>query len=412
MAKPININELVGQYVASAPGVPLREVIKRTIQKSKPGSEPTDEEIGRFLREYQKAKTLKEAAATASEKNLLSLNRLARKFLQDADPSRPVDDRDVNDVVTRYADSHDIDRPLRNASADIQFLIKRYIVPNWASRQPVERPQAPGAPAKTKVTRPAQKPVQKPKTPGKAPAPRSSGDENPAKAGQQPNGPVKVVPGDDWGKQANPAAPKTFFDRIRLKMQREGLLPLTRKARSWLKDKVYDVGKAPQRKTLLSEGQTVAEALIGQMFFFFYDPKTKNEMPFWDKFPMVFPIHLYEDGFLGLNLHYLDQRNRLVLFDKLMELAENPRLDRLQRLNLSYSVLKNVSQFPEVRPTIKRYLTSHVKSQLLRVDAQDWEIALFLPVENFQKSQKEGVWAWSKLKMQNAILKQKLKTKV
>ena len=56
---------------------------------------------------------------------------------------------------------------------------------------------------------------------------------------------------------------------------------------------------------------------IGQMFMFFYDPKNKQTLPYYDRFPLVFPIELYSDGFLGINLHYLPQKYRANLMDAL-----------------------------------------------------------------------------------------------
>ncbi len=149
----------------------------------------------------------------------------------------------------------------------------------------------------------------------------------------------------------------------------------------------------------MTEGQTVAKALIGKMFLFFYDAKLKKELPYWDKFPLIFVIELYKDGWLGLNLHYLPLLLRAKLFDKLLHFANDTTLDKITKLRLSYALLKSVSQYPEVRPCIKRYLVPHVRSKLLTIEPINWEIALFLPVEQFQKQTKERVWADSKKKI-------------
>jgi hypothetical protein len=140
--------------------------------------------------------------------------------------------------------------------------------------------------------------------------------------------------------------------------------------------------------------------MIGKMFMYFYDAKTKKTLPYWDKFPLIFTIELYDDGWLGLNLHYLDRTLRMRLFDKLLQFANDKSLDNITKLRLSYALLKNVAQYPEVRPCIKRYLASYVKSNLLSIAPVDWEIALFLPVEQFQKEKKETVWEKSRKKMQ------------
>ena len=160
------------------------------------------------------------------------------------------------------------------------------------------------------------------------------------------------------------------------------------------------VSKTPNRNKFLAEGETVAEALIGKMFMYFYDAKTKEDLPYWDKFPLIFVVELLDDGWLGLNLHYLPLLLRTKLFDKLLEYADDKSLSKIDKLRLSYGLLKSVSQFPEVRPTLKRYLASHVKSELLKIEPIDWEIAVFLPVEQFQKAPKERVWSESKRMIQ------------
>ena len=206
-------------------------------------------------------------------------------------------------------------------------------------------------------------------------------------------------------KQGSEIPPKnlrnlTFFEKIRIKLYRYGIKSLTRGSRNWLEDEVSSL-KRINRQKLLQEGNTIEMALIGKMFLYFYDAKLKKELPYWDKFPLVIPIEIYKDGWLGLNLHYLDRPLRTRLFDKLLQFANDKSLDKITKLRLSYGLLKNVSRYPEVRPCIKRYLTTHVRSELLKIEPIDWEIALFLPVEQFQKEKKETVWKKSKEKIRN-----------
>lgn len=189
--------------------------------------------------------------------------------------------------------------------------------------------------------------------------------------------------------------PLTFFDKVKNRMRREGIPILTKKARAWMKQRLTSI-RTPSRKGLVENGETLADVLIGNMFFFFYDAKHKKTLPYWDRFPMIFPLELYDDGFLGINLHYLDRTLRVRLFDKLLQFKNNDRFDNTTKLKLSYALLSSVAKFPEVRPCIKRYLSSHVKSQFLRVNPSEWEIALFLPVEMFQKQSAEYVWSESR----------------
>lgn len=123
---------------------------------------------------------------------------------------------------------------------------------------------------------------------------------------------------------------------------------------------------------------------IGKMYFFYYDPKTKDKLPVYDRFPLVFPIERYSDGFLGLNLHYLSQGERRALLGRLMEFKSNSKIDERTRLRLSYDLISSTKKLANAsRPCIKRYLFSHVRSRFVEVTANEWEQAIALPVELF-----------------------------
>jgi len=123
---------------------------------------------------------------------------------------------------------------------------------------------------------------------------------------------------------------------------------------------------------------------IGKMYFFYYDPKTKDKLPVYDRFPLVFPIERYSDGFLGLNLHYLSQGERKALLNRLMEFRSNSRMDERTRLRLSYDLIASTKKLASAaRPCIKRYLFSHVRSKFVEVTANEWDQAINLPVEMF-----------------------------
>lgn len=288
--------------------------------------------------------------------------------------SGPVDDRDVKAVLSKYMEQADQDKPFD--LNQVQKLIKSHMHEKTAGRTVISTPTPTGeGPKLSQVSRPA--------------------DEKEEPKIEKPTA-NKVKPGA-W------VPPKdlknlTFFEQIRIKLRRYGIKSLTRGARNWLTDEVSSL-KKPNRQKFIAEGETVAEALVGKMFMYFYDAKTKEDLPYWDKFPLIFAIDLYDDGWLGINLHYLDRNIRLRLFDKLLQYANDKSLDKITKLRLSYGLLKNVARFPEVRPCIKRYLTNFVKSELLPIAPVDWEIALFLPVEQFQKERKETVWERSQEKI-------------
>lgn len=132
--------------------------------------------------------------------------------------------------------------------------------------------------------------------------------------------------------------------------------------------------------------------LMGGLYYFFYDPKTKNDLPYYDRFPLVMPLKRESDGFIGLNLHYLPLRYRINFMRKLMPLALYNEDDEIRRIRVTYPILNASSRFKEFRPCIKKYLYNHIKSRILSVEPQEWDIALHLPIHQFRKAPVKDVW--------------------
>jgi hypothetical protein len=128
-----------------------------------------------------------------------------------------------------------------------------------------------------------------------------------------------------------------------------------------------------------ARGSTV----IGKMFFYEYDPKHKNTLPIYDRFPLVFPIERYNDGFLGLNLHYLGVRERIFILGKLKEFATAKNLTDKSRLRLSYDLLTRTKYMKALQPCVKRYLLGHVRSDFIEILPSEWEKVIQLPVQVF-----------------------------
>lgn len=126
--------------------------------------------------------------------------------------------------------------------------------------------------------------------------------------------------------------------------------------------------------------------LAGQMYLFKYDPKYKDSLPYYDRFPLVFPFEKVKDGFLGLNLHYLPFTYRAILMDNLYSLFNNDKMNETTRLRLSYSILSSSSKFRYFKPCVKHYLNNNVLSKFIYISPEEWNMALFLPLQKFNKS--------------------------
>ena len=74
------------------------------------------------------------------------------------------------------------------------------------------------------------------------------------------------------------------------------------KSTQWYKDKIKEFGK-PGAMDLIRDGKQSTKPHYGLLNMFFYDPKGRNTLPYYDTFPLVLPLEEYPDGFLGINFH-------------------------------------------------------------------------------------------------------------
>lgn len=156
-----------------------------------------------------------------------------------------------------------------------------------------------------------------------------------------------------------------------------------KKSVNWMKDSIEDIRKK-QTGDPNKIFSTSKLPQIGSMCLFVYDAKLKEKLPFFDVYPLVFPIEFYGDGFLGINFHYLPPAARLRLLEALVSITDNDKYDAKRKLNLSYELLKSYStQLKGVENCIKRYLYGHVRSSFHTVNRDDWVRAVLLPLQRW-----------------------------
>lgn len=162
-------------------------------------------------------------------------------------------------------------------------------------------------------------------------------------------------------------------------------------------------GTVPGNKIMTGSPERLANRIgqrhMGRMMMFFYDPKLKEELPYYDRFPLILPIGLYSDGFLGINLHYLPPLQRAKLLDIILNIYDDKHLNERRKLQMSYAVLQRTVKSKIFVPCIKRYLTKHCRSRFYIIDPADWQVAILLPLERFEKKSKTGVWSHSMLEV-------------
>lgn len=190
----------------------------------------------------------------------------------------------------------------------------------------------------------------------------------------------------------------TIFDAIITQGVRSGQIPArTGKAREWFRNTAQEISKINERDLLRGDqARLTTQPILGSMYLFNYDPKHKDDLPYYDRFPLIFPFRKVRGGFYGINLHYLPLQLRAKLMDGLYQYANNTRYDETTKLKMNYELLTRASNLFYFKPCVKHYLTPHVRSKFMYIYPSEWDIALFLPTERFAKKTKAQVWAESK----------------
>lgn len=184
------------------------------------------------------------------------------------------------------------------------------------------------------------------------------------------------------------------FNNILKQAQQAGVL--TNKAddaTKWLRDKASTF-KNVDPNTVIKQGskKSLTQVRSGQLFLFQYDPKTKDTLPYHDRFPLVFPIKRDGAGFYGLNMHYIPIPFRAILMDNMYQLINNFKNDETTKLRLSYNLLTSTAKFRYYKPCLKYYLNSQVQSKFIYIAPNEWDIALFLPLHRFQGASAAAVY--------------------
>ena len=179
---------------------------------------------------------------------------------------------------------------------------------------------------------------------------------------------------------------KTLFERVSAKTGGE------KKSLSWYRAAVKNEAAAYKKnfnKYILNErsdrvgaveeqdaNQLRRYAVQGHLYMFEYKAKMRH-LPYYDRFPLVYVLKATRSEFIGLNLHYLSPKKRIICTKKLMQ----GRIDIPKRC-------------------FHKYLQPHVDGLMLDLASSEWDTAILLPTEDFVKDingrafpiNKEDVW--------------------
>jgi|TARA_B100001248_G_scaffold262145_1_gene256338 hypothetical protein len=190
-----------------------------------------------------------------------------------------------------------------------------------------------------------------------------------------------------------------IFQKLELAAFRNQITPRTKESREWFMNKAKTM-RGINRENLMQEDPLTRSSrrIIGSMQMFYYDPKHKETLPYYDRFPLSIIIKPAKGGFLGMNLHYLPPILRAQFLDALMDNVTSKNSEDA-KFKITTRLLAGTSELEYYKPCIKHYLTAHVKSKFAEVKAPEWEIATFLPTAIFEKASKQKIYSDSRKKI-------------
>ena len=149
-----------------------------------------------------------------------------------------------------------------------------------------------------------------------------------------------------------------------------------------------------------SKGESTAPGNImmpGKIVMFYYDPKHKETLPFYDTFPLGIIVGPAKKGFYMMNLHYLPPVLRASFLDNLLEvLTTKDIVNESSRFKITYSLLKSTAKFNYFKPCFKHYLFTNIKGRPKVIPTDEWIRTVFLESSQFEKASRNEVYRWSR----------------
>lgn len=134
--------------------------------------------------------------------------------------------------------------------------------------------------------------------------------------------------------------------------------------------------------------RTKASPMVGRIYTFAYLAKTRNTLPYFDRFPLSVCIAKNSERWWSLNLHYLPPDFRAAFLEELIvKYADDgtkraTRMKNNTQLRIDWGKLKGFN--PKVfEHALTSYLPGQMKSPLQEVNPIDWHIAVALPSQQF-----------------------------
>ena len=179
----------------------------------------------------------------------------------------------------------------------------------------------------------------------------------------------------------------------------------------WYRQKVQELLPKPQVRRMIREGFKTQKVTVrpnfGMMNLFYYRPKGAEKLPYYDIFPLVIPIgRRLNDGFVGINFHYLSVPQRWLLLERLSMFQVPSELDAFDSEEGGGDVMalfwSKIRRKRGVKPIVRRYLTKNIQSRFLKIELSEMLIALAIPMERFYT----GKWGGKKRYLAEKVYRQ------
>lgn len=177
---------------------------------------------------------------------------------------------------------------------------------------------------------------------------------------------------------------ETLLQRLDRQITARGLERYSQESFKWYTNKLRTLGIETAQKEMLSMKDYVRQSpRPGFMYTYAYWAKHAQTLPYFDKFPLIIMVGPAPGGWYGINLHYLSPRYRAAFFDKLLAIMNNTNFNDRTKLQITYGLLKSTPNYKEFKPCFKHYLKRQLRSNLIRIPANEWEAALYVPSAQF-----------------------------
>ena len=137
------------------------------------------------------------------------------------------------------------------------------------------------------------------------------------------------------------------------------------RSRDWYRNQLAEVlqnYQGPEYDDPGEFGEVSGPVEVGEMYFFNYAATKPERLKWYDRYPMAYVMTVFSDGFIGANLHYLN--NKL-------------------REGVAKSLLNSGDGAVVPTKTIHRYYFSGIQSNIMRVPEAEMAEVSLLPTSQF-----------------------------